>query len=319
MGILLVDTIHSIAIQDEIIDWIVSEGGDIQTGQIIGYTLSNQHRQALEAMVDIGSMDQTMAIDRILDLLDSGALDDGPAKSWIGRHVIQSSEQSANRTRQGGPNRLPELNRTLTDVEEELGALRMRHLNQTGSEHAEADLAAIMALEKEQMKLRRQINAEILRSERSVPQFEKQSRWTLSAPIDSLVHIAKSELQQAAVAASASGYLHRQSPDTGIDQFRIVSNGSQIVTLELEPNSSLDVSENRVIRIIVLDGAVSDTDRMISGRIIGVQHFNDKIRVKLDITDRDDIAGWSTTAEVRILPDVQEEMTIFGLLTSSEL
>lgn len=318
-GILLVDTTHSIAIQDDINDWIVSEGDAIQTGQIIGYTLSKQHRQALETMVDIGLMDQAFAIGRIHELLDAGTLGDGPARSWIGRHVIQSTGQSGNHTPPGEPNKLPELNRSLTEVEEELGFLRMRRLNQPGSGHAEEDLTVMNALEKEQMKLRRQINAEILRSERSVRQVGKQSRWTLNAPLDSLLHIAKSELQQAAVAASASGYLSKYSQDMGRDQFQIVSIGSDIVSLELESGVALEISENQVIRMILPGDGVTDSNHVTSGRIVGVQQVNDKILVRLAMTDQDDIAVLSTTTALRILSDVQEQMTIFGLLTCREL
>lgn len=318
-GILLVDTIHQVAMQEEISDWIVSDGDTLQTGQIIGYTLSKQHRQALEAMVDIGTSDQALAIDHMRDLLATGILGAGPAKSWIGRHLIQSLDLSTNRNKQGRQNQLQELKSALTDVEDELGVLRMRRLNQAGSEHAEADLAEMNALEKEQMKLHRQINAEIQRSERTAPHFEKQSRWMLNVPLDSLIHIAKSELQYAAVVASASGRLTRQETETAGDQYWIESIGTGFATLELAPGSAFDPSENESISMALSEDSVSVEKRVLNGRIVSVQHHNDKIRVKLNLIDNKDISPLATATEVRIQLDEVKQMTIFGLLTSREL
>lgn len=318
-GLLLVDTTHSIAIQEEISDWIVSEGDSIQTGQIIGYTLSKQHRQTLEALMTIGSLDQSLVINRIRDLLDSVAISAGPSRSWIGSHLIQSKDRSAKRVNQPGPNRLQEFNRALADIEEKLGFLRRRRLNQAGSEHAEADLAEMNTLEKAQMNLRRQINAEILQSERSAPQSEKQFRWTLNAPLDSLVYIAKSEFEQAQIVATRNGRLTKVGTETAGNQYRIVSETPQNAILELETGSALKTSENALIKMNFRDKEATIQNQTLSGRIVGVQHQNDKIRLTLEITNQEQISRLSKTTKVHIQSDVQEQMTIFGLLTSREL
>lgn len=293
-------------------DWIAEVGDTVVIGQLIGYSTNRLQRLPLESMLNLQTQEPRVVVYHLKEIADSSGSLPERIQSWIEAHLHKASRNSQKRDAHSGPSMLIRLNETLKGVENQLAQVRRERMDQSSSAEAGPEIQRILALEKQQMDLIRLIKSEIIRSESTPVPHSAIPRWSLSAPVDSLVRLVQMELKRMEVRADLSGVLVLGNRDSrGRQRILIQPMDVPVYVLELARQDGAELSVGQEVDLLV---DLEDKRIWTPGEIRLLEQGEDKIRVELKIRDDQMIQEPHQPVQAGIRTEDQAQTRLIDLL-----